>query len=148
AMARHVKIDGVIAAQEIAPVLTGARAHPTFPLAERVNGWIAAAFAGAGGNFQIGVELGRRFAEAGLQPARQPIVETVCALGGSDVAALRFRMLLASLLPVLVERQIATEREIDLATFEERFRAEARATNSTVVLWSALVGWWAHRVRE
>ncbi len=145
-MARHVKIGGVIVAHEIAPVLTGARAYPAFPLAERVNGWIAAAYAGAGGNPHVGAELGRRFAEAGLQPVAQPIVETVCALGDSVVAARRFRTLLASLLPTLVEREIAAERDVDLAAFEDRFRAEARAANSTVVLWSALVGWWAHRV--
>jgi hypothetical protein len=49
-------------------------------------------------------------------------------------------------LPVLVERNVASEEDVDLATFEERFRAEAREVSSTVVLWPALVGWWAERV--
>jgi ubiquinone/menaquinone biosynthesis C-methylase UbiE len=146
AMARHLRIGGVVVAHEIAPQLTGALAHPMFPLAEKVSAWTGAAYAGSGGNPLVGAELGRRFAEAGLVPDDQPIVETVCALGDSAVAARRFHTLLLSLLPVLVDRNVALEEDIDLATFEDRFRAEARAARSTVVLWPALVGWWARRI--
>jgi ubiquinone/menaquinone biosynthesis C-methylase UbiE len=146
AMARQVRIGGVVVAHEVAPQLTGVRADPSFPLAEQVYAWTAAAYAGSGGNHLVGGELGRRFAEAGLVPADQPIVETICALGDSAVAARRFHTLLLSLLPVLVEHNIASAEDVDLATFEERFRAEARAVRSTVVLWPALVGWWARRL--
>jgi ubiquinone/menaquinone biosynthesis C-methylase UbiE len=146
AMAGHVRIGGVVVAHEIAPQFGGVRAHPTFPLAAQVYAWTAAAYGGSGGNPLVGGELGQRFAEAGLIPADQPIVETVCALGDSAVAARRFHTLLLSLLPVLVERNVAAEEDVNLATFEERFRAEAREVSSTVVLWPALVGWWAERV--
>jgi ubiquinone/menaquinone biosynthesis C-methylase UbiE len=146
AMARHVRVGGVVVAHEIAPQFTGVFADPMFPLAEQVNSWIGAAYASSGGNHLVGGELGRRFAEAGLVPADQPLVETICALGDSAMAARRFRTLLLSLLPVLVGRNIASEADLDLATFEERFRAEAGAMGSTVVLWPALVGWWARRI--
>jgi ubiquinone/menaquinone biosynthesis C-methylase UbiE len=145
AMARHVKAGGMVIAHEIAPSLGTTAAHPKFPLFEQILAWIAAAWSDAGGNTNVGVELGRRFAEAGLEPVEQPIVETVCALGDSIMAARRFRQLIATLLPLLIERNVVSTEEVDLATFEDRFRAEARAAKSTVVLWPALVGWWAHR---
>jgi SAM-dependent methyltransferase len=146
AMASHVQRGGVVVAHEIGPSLGTVAAHPSFPLAERVIEWIAAAWSGTGGNPDVGVELGRRFAEAGLQPADRPLVEIICALGDSAVAASRFRMLVESLLPVLLERNVVSEREVALERFEDRFRAEARAVQSTVVLWPALVGWWARRI--
>jgi len=145
AMARHVKPGGVVIAHEIAPSLGSFGAHPTFSMFEQVVGWIAAAWTDSGGNANVGVELGRRFLEAGLEPVEQPIVEFVCALGDSDVAARRFRMLIACLLPVLMDRGAVSEGDVDLGTFEERFRSEARTVNSTVALWPPLVGWWARR---
>jgi SAM-dependent methyltransferase len=145
AMASHVKAGGVVVAHEIGPSLGSFAAYPAFPLFDQVRAWIGAAWIDSGGNPFVGVELGRRFAEAGLEPVDQPIVETACALGDSAVAARRFRMLIESLLPVLIERDVVSEHDVDFATFEERFRREARTVNSTVVLWPPLVGWWARR---
>jgi ubiquinone/menaquinone biosynthesis C-methylase UbiE len=143
AMGRHVRSDGVVVAHEDAQQLTPPYAHPMFPLAEQTIAWLDTAYAGSGDNVQVGGELGWRFTEAGLVPTEHPIVEMVCAQGDSAFAARKYYMLLRSLAPVLVQQGIASEDELDLDTFEERFRAQARAVRSTVLVWPALVGWWA-----
>jgi SAM-dependent methyltransferase len=144
-MGARVRPGGVVVAHEIGPSITGMRAVPAFPLAERVQGWVTAALAASGGNHDVGVELGWRFREAGLIPTDLPMVEMVCALGDTAIAARRYHTLLASLMPALLAGALATEEEIDLGTFERRWRAEAAAANAMVVLWNALVGWWARR---
>ena len=143
AMARHVRGDGVVVAHEGATQLTPPYAHPMFPLAERIIAWLEIAYAGSGDNILVGGELGWRFAEAGLVATDHPIVEMVCAQGDSAAAARKYYMLVRSLAPVLVQRGIASEQELGLADFEQRFRAEARAKQSIVLMWPALVGWWA-----
>jgi 2-polyprenyl-3-methyl-5-hydroxy-6-metoxy-1,4-benzoquinol methylase len=144
-MGARVRSGGVVVAQEIAPSITGMRAVPAFPLAERVQGWVTSALAASGGNHNVGVELGWRFREAGLVPTDLPMVEMVCATGDTAVAARRYETVLASLMPALQAGGLATEAEIDLRTFQQRWRAEAAVVKATVVLWPALVGWWAHR---
>jgi hypothetical protein len=144
-MGARVRSGGVVVAQEIAPSITGMRAVPAFPLAERVQGWVTSALAASGGNHNVGVELGWRFREAGLVPTDLPMVEMVCAIGDTAVAARRYDTVLASLMPALQAGGLAAEAEIDLGTFHQRWREEAAVVNATVVLWPALVGWWAYR---
>jgi SAM-dependent methyltransferase len=144
-MGARVRSGGAVVAHEIGPSITGMRAVPDFPLAEQVGRWVTAALAASGGNHDVGVELGWRFRDAGLIPTDLPMVEMVCALGDTAVAARRYHTLLASLMPALLAGALATEDEIDLGTFDRRWRAEAAAANAVVVLWPSLVGWWAHR---
>jgi SAM-dependent methyltransferase len=133
-MGARVRSGGVVVAQEIAPSITGMRAVPAFPLAEQVQRWVTAALAASGGNHNVGVELGWRFREAGLIPTDLPMVEMVCATGDTAIAARRYHTLLASLMPALEAGGLATDAEVELGTFQQRWRA--RRPPSSTPLWS------------
>jgi hypothetical protein len=48
---------------------------------------------------------------------------------------------LRSLIPMILEYGIATEEEIDIDTFEHRYRAEVLGQRSVVQWWSCVSAW-------
>ena len=52
--------------------------------------------------------------------------------------------ILRSILPVILEHGIATESELDLDTFDERYVREVSRQGS-VVQWIPFVGAWGHK---
>jgi ubiquinone/menaquinone biosynthesis C-methylase UbiE len=112
---------------------------PPSPLMDQIYAWINEAFAASGVQQRMGVRLPSMFRAVGLRP--EPPHEAV-ALAYQGFAAVEQATvsLVRSALPMLIERGIATEREIDIDTLAQRMRAEC-GEDPTLVAGIALAVW-------
>ena len=89
---------------------------------------------------RIGVSLDRVFRDAGLRPSL--IGQTPMEGGGDGFCPAWLASTVRSLMPAMIKFNLATARDIDIDTLEDRIRAEARASGS-VILGPLMVGAWA-----
>src|SRR5262249_28681964 len=119
---RHVRPHGLAVFHEMnvgAPVWS----EPVSPLHQLLGRCVGEAFACSGVDTSIGTHLYQIFVAAGVSP---PQMCTTALIGAGDQRVRRFAAafaagILRSILPVIVEHGIATESELDLNTFDERY---------------------------
>jgi SAM-dependent methyltransferase len=113
---------------------------PRVPLFEQVGEWVKEAFRWSGVDVQMGLRLYRVFLEAGLTA---PQLACESFLGGGpdwpwyELIVERVR----SLLPVLLQHNIATADAIDISTLAQRLR-EAMVSQGSVGMAPDLVAAW------
>jgi len=142
---RHVRRDGLAAFQEMnvgAPVWSA----PPSPLHQLLGRCVSGAFARGGVQMAMGTRLHEVFVAAGLE-APQMCTDAIIGAGEEWVrrfAAAFGAAILRSVLPAILEYGVATESELELDTFDERYIDEVVGQES-VVQWIPLVGAWARR---
>ena len=136
--------DGVMAFVEVAMPLDGHASAMWWPrneLSPNVSAWIEAAFAATRVVPWLGVRLPSMFRAAGLEPQD---VEAVCIAYRGQEAAVMNASLIRSMLPVIIEHDIATADEIDIDTLADRLFAAAG--DDFVYLLPPAVASWARRI--
>ena len=141
----HVRSRGVAAFHEMnvgAPVWS----EPPSPLHQLMARCLKEAFARGGVEMAMGTRLYEVFVSAGLEA---PEVCTHAIIGAGEDWARRFAAafgagILCSVLPSILEHGVATEAELDLDTFDERYIDEVTRQGS-VVQWVPFVGAWARK---
>lgn len=99
-------------------------------------------FQRSGAHLDIGAQLYRRMADAGLKPNPRPFVE-IAVDGEGGVRAYRYWESIArSLLPKIVEYGLATEEEV-LRIVERELHDELLATSDLTPLSWPMIGQWA-----
>jgi SAM-dependent methyltransferase len=139
---RHVRPHGLAVFHEMnvgAPVWS----EPNSPLHQLLGRCVSEAFARGGVEVAMGTRLYEVFVAAGVAP---PQMCTNALIGAGDQWVRRFAQafgagILHSILPVILEHGIATESELALDTFDERYIAEVTRQGS-VVQWIPFVGAW------
>jgi ubiquinone/menaquinone biosynthesis C-methylase UbiE len=123
----------------------GFASFPVSRLHELVGRCVSGTFARGGVELAMGWKLYQTFLNAGLT-SPQLYVDALIK-GGSEWME-RFAPfivnLLRSLMPKILEYGIATEEEIAIETFEQRYMEEVLRQGSVVQYWSC-VGAWAHK---
>jgi ubiquinone/menaquinone biosynthesis C-methylase UbiE len=142
AAARHVRPGGVVVFQEY-DFTIGWLARPQLPLLDAFIRWTTEGGRRAGIARTMGLDLYRAFLDAGL-PA--PLLRAEAVIGGGpDFGGYAIATgVLRNYLPSLVEHGIATAEEVDIDTFEARFR-DAVVAQQGVVMQPTTVGAWARR---
>ena len=102
-----------------------------------------ATFERSGARLEIGGELHRLMADAGLEPEPAPLAEV--AMGDGAVGYRRWALLGRSLLPKMIEYGLAVREEI-LDTVERRLRDELM-DRPLMPLSSLMIGQWARKPR-
>jgi hypothetical protein len=119
---------------------------PLSPLHQLLGRCVSEAFARGGVQMAAGTRLHEVFVAAGLEP---PQMCTGAVIGAGEEWARRFAAafgaeILRSILPAILQYGVATESELDLDTFDERYINEVVRQRS-VVQWIPLVGAWARK---
>jgi ubiquinone/menaquinone biosynthesis C-methylase UbiE len=142
---RYVRPRGLVAFYEPnvgAPVWS----EPMSPLHQLLARCVSEAFARSGVEMAMGTRLYEVFVAAGVTP---PQMCTNALIGAGDQWVRRFAAafgagILRSILPVILEHGIATESELGLDTFDERYIGEV-ARQGSVVQWIPFVGAWGRK---
>jgi ubiquinone/menaquinone biosynthesis C-methylase UbiE len=142
-LARRLRPGGIVAFQEIC--MRRLEGGPHGALAEWCVQRIQDAFAYAGLDLTFGFKLQHLFRDVGLTGTRAR-VEAHVELGDDSATWAQLANVIRTLLPAIEQSGSATRSEVDVATLEQRLRAEAARTSPAVV-GPALVGAWA-RVPE
>jgi ubiquinone/menaquinone biosynthesis C-methylase UbiE len=119
---------------------------PVSPLHQLLGRCVSEAFARSGVEMAMGTRLYDVFVAAGVAP---PAMCTDAIIGAGEQWVRRFASafgagILRSLLPVILEHGIATERELDLDTFDDRYIREV-VRQGSVVQWIPFVGAWGRK---
>jgi len=122
--------------------------EPPSALHQLMGHCVREAFARSGVEMSMGTRLPEVFVAAGLQP---PQLCADAVIGTGDEWTRRFAAafgagILRSVLPVIVQHGVASETELDLDTFDERYVDEVVRLGS-VVQWIPFVGAWATKAR-
>ena len=137
----QVRRGGIVAFQETDCSRWPPARLPNPPLLARVSDWFQQTYVALGAEMQMGMKLPSVLQQAGL-PMPETRVESRLVTDADSpyyrLIAEFFRMLL----PTLEGLGVATAAEVDVATLEERLRAEIRAFGA-VVMTPPLVGAWA-----
>lgn len=142
---RRVRDDGVAAFYE-ANMGSAVVSDPISPLHQLLGRWISETFACGGMEMAMGTKLHHVFLAAGL---KAPRMRTDALTGGgrdwverfmSAIGASRLR----SLMPQILQYGVATEDEIAIETFDQRYREEVLSQGS-VIQWLSCVGAWARK---
>jgi SAM-dependent methyltransferase len=142
---RHVRPHGLVAFHEMnmgAPVWS----EPVSPLHQLLVRCVSEAFARSGVEMVMGTRLYEVLVAAGVV-SPQMCMDAVIGAGDQWVgrfAAAFGAGILRSLLPVILEHGIATESELGLDTFDERYIDEV-VRQGSVVQWSPFVGAWGRK---
>ncbi|MFQ5514971.1 MAG: methyltransferase domain-containing protein [Myxococcota bacterium] len=140
-LANSVQPGGLIVSREYDSTLPPASLDP-FPLHEQVRRWIWATLERSGADIHMGFQLYSVLKEAGLlapQVRAEAIVQT-------PTTRYPTVPLVRVLLPRMVEYGIATEKEVDVESLEERLLEECQNGKDTYV-GQIVFGAWAHRRR-
>jgi ubiquinone/menaquinone biosynthesis C-methylase UbiE len=142
---RHVRPRGVAAFHEM-NVGGVVWSDPPSPLHELMARCLQEAFARGGVEMAMGTRLYEVFVAAGLEP---PEMCTHALIGAGEAWVRRFAAafgagILRSVLPSILEYGVATEAELDLDTFDERYIEEVVGKGS-VVQWVPFAGAWARK---
>jgi SAM-dependent methyltransferase len=123
----------------------GLASFPVSPLHQLVGRCVSETFARGGVELAMGWKLRQTFLEAGLV---SPQLYVDALVNGGSEWMERFAPfmanLLRSLMPKILEYGIATEEEIGIDTFEQRYMEEVLRQGSVVQWWSC-VGAWARK---
>lgn len=139
-LARYVRPGGIVAFMEADLTHLGTSV-PASPLFEQVGEWVREAFRRSGLDIQAGLRLHHIFLEAGLPV---PQIECESFVGGGpdwpwyELIAGRVR----SLLPILLQHDIATEDEIGIDTLASRLR-DSLISHHAIGMAPDLVAAWA-----
>jgi ubiquinone/menaquinone biosynthesis C-methylase UbiE len=142
---RYVRPDGLVAFHEMnmgAPVWS----EPVSRLHQLLARCVSEPFARSGVEMTMGTRLYEVFVAAGVA---SPQMCTDAVIGSGDQWIRRFAAafgagILRSLLPVILEHGIATESELGLDTFDERYIGEV-VRQGSVVQWFPFVGAWGRK---
>jgi 2-polyprenyl-3-methyl-5-hydroxy-6-metoxy-1,4-benzoquinol methylase len=140
-----VRPHGLVAFHEMnvgAPVWS----EPVSPLHQLLGRCVSEAFARSGVEMAMGTRLHEVFVAARVA---SPRMCTDALIGAGDQWMERFAAafgagILRSLLPVILEHGIATESELGLDTFDERYIDEV-VRQGSVVQWIPFVGAWGRK---
>jgi len=142
---RFVRPGGLAAFHEM-NVGASVWSDPVSPLHQLLGRCVNETFTRSGVETAMGTRLYEVFGAAGLEG---PQMTTDPLVGAGETWARRFAAavgagLLRSMLPRILEHRVATETELDLDTFDERYVAEV-VRQGSVVQWIPFVGAWAHK---
>jgi ubiquinone/menaquinone biosynthesis C-methylase UbiE len=145
AAARHVRPHGLAAFHEMnlgAPVWS----VPASPLHQLMGRCVRESFARGGVEMAMGTRLHEVFVDAGFEP---PHMSTHANIGAGENWVRRFAAafgagIIRSVLPAVIEYGVASDRELDLDTFDERYIDEVVGQHS-VVQWIPFVGAWGRK---
>jgi len=123
--------------------------EPTSPLHQLMGRCVSEAFARSRVETAMGTRLYDVLVAAGVA---SPRMCTDAVIGAGDEWVRRFAGafgagILRSLLPVILEHGIATESELDLDTFDDRYISEV-VRQGSVVQWIPFVGAWGRKEAE
>jgi hypothetical protein len=141
---RNLCSNGVAAFYDI-NIALGVASFPLSPLHQLVGRYGSETCARGGIDPAMGWKLAQVLLNAGLTAPR--LRSEALIGGGSDwmeLFAPYVANTLRSLIPMILEYGIATEEELDIDTFEQRYRAEVLGQRSVVQWWSC-VGAWARK---
>ena len=145
AVARHVRPGGVVAFQEWHPD-DSFLAEPPVELWTATGDVLVETFRAAGTNVRLGLGLRAAYLDAGL-PAPELRVERLAG-GGSDYLGYSFLAgLIRSIVPMIEHYGVSTADQVDVATLEDRLRADVVAADATVAF-PAIVSAWARRASD
>jgi 2-polyprenyl-3-methyl-5-hydroxy-6-metoxy-1,4-benzoquinol methylase len=142
-IAARVRPGGIVAFHEWDARVTTVLAEDR-PVLARFQDLIARTFQRSGASLGIGVELGDRMLDAGLEPAPRPLAEIAVHVGQDDVAYRRWALFARSMLPKMVEYGLATEPEV-LDTVDHRLREELHAASGLMPLSWLMIGQWGRK---
>lgn len=142
---RHVRSAGLAVFQEMnvgAPVWS----EPPSPLHQLLARCIRESFAGGGVEMAMGTRLPEVFVAAGLEA---PQLRTDAVIGAGPDWIRKFAAafgagIIRSVLPAVLEHGVATESELELDTFDERYVDEV-VRQGSVVQWIPFIGAWARK---
>ncbi len=137
--AEHVRPGGVIAFHEhelSVPMI----ARPPQPLREQVCGWLWETFHRSNAETGMGFGLYSIFEAAGF---RSPEIRAE-AIIDTPVTSYYWALMTRVMLPTIVELDVATEKEIDIETLDERLNREIIETGGVAIAFLAFGGW-THR---
>jgi ubiquinone/menaquinone biosynthesis C-methylase UbiE len=139
-LASHLRPGGIVAFQEPGNATLRPDALPSSPLLEQMWEWIMETYRRAGMDLKMGLRLFPLFLEAGL-PAPQMRLDAAVG-GGHEWAGYGYiASLLRTLLPLMEKFGVATAEEVNIDTFEERFRDEVASQGGVVTTWSFISAW-------
>lgn len=136
-LAKHVRKDGIIVFHEVD--CEGARSQPPVAIYDRSWQWLISALHGA--DTRLGTRFPALFREAGLPP---PTMRLEALIGGGTASTEPVELiagLIASLIPEIERRGIASRGEIDIATLAARMQEEAARTSSVLIGRSEIGAW-------
>lgn len=114
--------------------------RPRMPLHERVSGWIWETVAHEGADVHMGLNLAPALVRSGFTVERVRAEATVLTVHQSHAIGVIVRAMLER----IVAAGVATAREIDIDTLDERLAAERQASSGTC-LWEMVFGAWARK---
>src|SRR5262249_8485646 len=137
---RLVRPHGLAAFHEM-NMGTPVRSDPVSPLHQLLGRCVRESFARGGVEMAMGARVYEVFTAAGVEPSQMC---TNALIGAGDEWVRRFAAafgagILRSLLPSILQFGVATENELDLDTFDERYVGEVVGRGS-VVQWIPFVG--------
>jgi 2-polyprenyl-3-methyl-5-hydroxy-6-metoxy-1,4-benzoquinol methylase len=141
ALSALVRPGGIISFQEV-DVAYGTSTSWSAPLAAKCMKWCADIALEAGSPIRGG-QLAQILRDAGLDVAGMAVATPV-AVSPDSPAYIHLAATVASLLPLIVAHDLATEAEVDIGTLLSRLRAEGRETGSTLYP-PELIGAWARK---
>lgn len=139
-LASHVRPGGIVAFQEPGNATLRPDALPPSPVLEQMWEWTMETFRRAGMDLKMGLRLFPLFLGAGL-PVPQMRLDAAVG-GGPEWAGYGYiASMLRTLLPLIVKFGVATAEEVDIDTFEARFRDEVVSRGGVVTTWSFITAW-------
>ena len=141
---RHVRRGGIVAMMEC-DFTVPVDSRPASELHQKLHRWVWEAFRCAGVEVDMGMRLPEVFAGCGLPP---PQMQIGTIIGSGDEFARQFAAfasgLLKSLMPHILEYDIATDQEVGLETFASRYTEQLSGRDS-VIRWMLGVGAWSNK---
>jgi ubiquinone/menaquinone biosynthesis C-methylase UbiE len=138
ALLRCLRPGGLAVFQEV-DLLTG-KTVPPAPVVEEVRNWMLHAFASAGIEMEMGHKLYQTFKAAGLAPPRMEIDGFIG--GVEDISPALFANVVRNLIPELEALGVATAKQVQIETLEDRMRADLARTGG-VMSTPLLIGAWS-----
>ena len=139
---RHISTalqpNGVLVFQESDSTMVPGRLK-FLPLHEQVNDWIRQTVEREGANIHMGFDLPSTFEQAGLTVAS---IRAEAIIQGQNTHY-PLATVVRAMLPRIIQHGVATEKEIDIETLDQRLKAER--PSSTVYVSDMAFGIWARK---
>lgn len=132
----HVRPGGIVAFHEH-DLSVPAMGNPPLPLRQKVSSWLWKTFAHSGAETSMGYKLYSTFSGAGLV-APNVLSE---ALVDTPESSYSWAMMTRVMLPKMIEYGVATEREVDIETLDDRLRREIEGSDKISVSFLAFGAW-------